>query len=75
MYTNITSTIYKIKNRESTNMTVKYIRLESSANVAKRIEISNRIIRGEIKLSHYAVDNDIFYHYYEILIPLTNKIK
>ena len=75
MYTNITSTIYKIKNRESTNMTVKYIRLESSANVAKRIEISNRIIRGEIKLSHYAVDNDIFYHYYEILIPLTNKKK
>ena len=54
-------------------MTVKYIRLESSANIEKRIEISNRIIRGEIKLSHYAVDNDIFYHYYEILIPLTNK--
>ena len=54
-------------------MTVKYIRLESSANVAKRIEISNRIIRGEIKLSHCAVDNDILYHYYEILIPLKNK--
>ena len=58
---------------KSTNMAVKYIRLESNANVAKRIEISNRIVRGEIKLSHYAVDNDIFYHYYEILIPLKNK--
>lgn len=56
-------------------MSVKYIRLESTANAAKRIEISNRIVRGEIKLSHHAVDNDIFYHYYEILIPLTNKKK
>jgi hypothetical protein len=56
-------------------MSVKYIRLESTANVAKRIEISNRIFRGEIKLSHCAVDNDILYHYYEILIPLTNKKK
>jgi hypothetical protein len=54
-------------------MAIKYIRLESSANVAKRIEISNRITRGEIKLSHYAIDNDILYHYYEILIPLKNK--
>ena len=56
-------------------MSVKYIRLESSANLEKRIEISNRITRGEIKLSHCAVDNDVFYHYYEILIPLTNKKK
>lgn len=53
---------------------MKFIRLESSANVAKRIEISNRIARGEIKLSHIAVDNDILYHYYEILIPLKRKI-
>lgn len=56
-------------------MAVKYIRLESNANVAKRVEISNRIVRGEIKMSHSAIDNDIFYHYYEILIPLTNKRK
>ena len=53
---------------------MKFIRLESSANVAKRIEISNRIARGEIRLSHIAVDNDILYHYYEILIPLKRKI-
>jgi hypothetical protein len=54
-------------------MALKYIRLESTANVGKRIEISNRIVRGEIKLSHCAVDNDILYHYYEILIPLKNN--
>lgn len=51
----------------------KYIRIECNATTDKRIEVSNRITRGEIKLSHFAIDNDKGYHYYEILIPLKNK--
>lgn len=47
---------------------MKFIRLETTARVEKRNEIIKRINNGEIKLSHFAVDNDNFYHYYEILI-------
>lgn len=51
----------------------KYIRIETNASPDKRIEVSARIARGEIKLSHFAIDNDKAYHYYEILIPLKTK--
>jgi hypothetical protein len=46
---------------------MKFIRLETTANAEKRNEITKRIANGEIKLSHFAIDNDNFYHYYEIL--------
>lgn len=51
----------------------KYIRIETNASSEKRTEVSARIARGEIKLSHFAIDSDKAYHYYEILIPLKNK--
>ena len=35
--------------------------------ISKRNEITKRIANGEIKLSHFAMDNDKFYHYYEII--------
>ena len=28
-------------------------------------EINNKVIKGELKLSYFAVDNDKFFHYYE----------
>lgn len=46
---------------------MRFIRLETTANTEKRNEITKRIANGEIKLSHFAMDNDKFYHYYEVL--------
>lgn len=46
---------------------MRFIRIETDASVEKRAEVSKRITNGEIKLSHFAIDNDKAYHYYEVL--------
>jgi hypothetical protein len=46
---------------------MKFIRIESNASMEKRAEVTRRIEKGEIKLSHFAIDNEKGYHYYEIL--------
>lgn len=39
-----------------------YIRVSTDFEVVK-----SRIMKGELKWSHYAVDEEIGYHYYEVL--------
>lgn len=44
-----------------------YIRIAMGASMEERKEITDRVAKNELKLSHYAMDNEIGYHYYEVL--------
>lgn len=46
---------------------MKFIKLAINADSSQRKEISNKISKGEIKLSYFAIDGDNSYHYYQII--------
>lgn len=46
---------------------MKFIRLATNAPQDKRKEVSDKVSKGQLKLSHFAVDGENSYHYYQIL--------
>ena len=46
---------------------MKFIRLATDATKDKRKEVADKISKGQLKLSHFAVDGTASYHYYQIL--------
>lgn len=44
----------------------KYIKVADDAKIEEYRALNERILRGEIKWSHYAIDNTKSYHYYLI---------
>lgn len=47
---------------------MKFIKVAINADKEKRKEISEKIYKKEVKLSHFTIDGDNSYHYYQILI-------
>ena len=58
---------------EYTNM--KFVRLATNAPSDKRKEVADKISKGQLKLSHFAVDGELSYHYYQILNVRTPRTK
>ena len=56
-----------------TNM--KFVRLATNATSDKRKEVADKISKGQLKLSHFAVDGELSYHYYQILNVRTPRTK
>lgn len=56
-----------------TNM--KFVRLATNATSDKRKEVADKITKGQLKLSHFAVDGELSYHYYEVLNVRTPRTK
>jgi hypothetical protein len=54
----------KTKEKRSEN---KFVRIEMGASQVERKAISDRVHAGELKLSHYATENDKGYHYYLVI--------
>jgi len=52
----------KVKRTEN-----KYVRLALDAKKEERIEFSEKVYKGELKLAYYASDNDKGYHYYLVI--------
>lgn len=46
----------------------KYLKLNSNANKSEFQEVGQRVQKGELKWVFYAIDGDIGYHHYEILV-------
>ncbi len=46
---------------------MKFIKVATNADIKERKAISERLQKRELKLSHFAIDGDISYHYYEII--------
>jgi hypothetical protein len=46
---------------------VEYIRLSSADKQDKWKETGDRVMKGELKYSYYAIDSGTGYYYYEIL--------
>jgi len=44
--------------------TDKYVRLATNASPEKRKEINDKVIKHELQLAYYAIDNEVGYHYY-----------
>jgi hypothetical protein len=45
----------------------KYIRVSENANIKRFAEMGERVQRGEVKWSHYAIDGNVGYHHYRVL--------
>ena len=45
----------------------KYVRIALNASAEDKKEITDRVAKGEIKMSHYADDSGTGYHYYLVL--------
>lgn len=45
----------------------KYIRISANGQQAKFCLLGERVQRGEVKWSHYAIDNNVGYHHYLVL--------
>jgi hypothetical protein len=58
----MTESISKVKRSED-----KYISLAENAKIEERKIMSDKVQRNEVVFSHYAIDNDIAYHYYRVL--------
>jgi hypothetical protein len=56
-----TSTTKKLIRKRSED---DYVRLSSKAKLSRFIEFGEKIQRGELKWSHYAIDGNVGYHYY-----------
>lgn len=54
---------------------MKFVRLETTATKEKRKEIADKIGKGQLKLSHFAVDGEKSYHYYQVLNTRTTRTK
>lgn len=52
---------------------MKFVRLATNAPLDKRKEIADKITKGQLKLSYFAVDGELSYHYYEVLNTRTKK--
>lgn len=58
----------EIKNSsKKVKQSIKFIRV-SSLDKKTLVEIGIKVSKGEVKWSYYAVDSDIGYHYFSLLI-------
>ena len=46
---------------------MRFIKVPINADNKIRKEISEKVSKGELKLSHFAIDLDNSYHYYQII--------
>ena len=46
---------------------MKFVRLATNAPTEKRKEVADKITKGQLKLSYFAVDGESSYHYYEVM--------
>ena len=54
---------------------MKFVRLATNATSDKRKEVADKITKGQLKLSYFAVDGELSYHYYEVLNVKKKKKK
>lgn len=52
---------------------MKFVRLAINATADKRKEVADKISKGQLKLSHFAVDGEKSYHYYQVLNTRNKK--
>lgn len=52
---------------------MKFVRLETNSTKEKRKEISDKVVKGQLKLSHFAIDGEKSYHYYQVLNTRNKK--
>jgi hypothetical protein len=45
---------------------MKFVKVSITATSLVRKEVELKVRKGELKLSHFAIDGDDSYHYYEI---------
>lgn len=46
---------------------MRFVRLATDATKDKRKEVADKVSKGQLKLSHFAVDGNSSYHYYQVL--------
>lgn len=44
-----------------------YVKVPTNANKEKFVELGKRIEKGELKWAYFTTDNELAYHYYEVL--------
>jgi hypothetical protein len=53
---------------------MKFVKVSISATSLIRKEVALKVSKGELKLSHFAIDGDDSYHYYEIRYLIVTTI-
>jgi len=62
-----TSTVKKTSTQSVKNKTYEYVRVSENAKNARFAEMGERVQKGELKWSYYAIDGNVGYHYYRKL--------
>ena len=62
-----TSTVKKRTTQSVKNKTYEYVRVSENAKNTRFVEMGEKVQKGELKWSYYAIDGNVGYHYYRKL--------